>query len=105
MKYEIVKIVEAQVENDENKLLTLLDLCKHSRLSETDVLEYINEGIIDFEPTSTKSMRFSYETSERIMKANRLKRDLELNFSGLSLALQLLDKIEDLENRLKRFRY
>jgi chaperone modulatory protein CbpM len=52
--------------------------------------------------TSLESWRFGGESLARIRLAARLARDLELNTPGVALALDLLDRIAELESRLAR---
>ena len=101
MKYEIVQIYKGQIEGEETKLITMIQLCRNCRLSAIDVLEFINEGVIEPVLVKGKSIRFKHNAIDRAKKAIRLKNDLELNLAGVSLALQLIDRIEMLEKKLK----
>jgi chaperone modulatory protein CbpM len=46
-------------------------------------------------------LRFSAASIVRVQKANRLQRDLGVNLAGTALVLDLLDRIEALEARLR----
>lgn len=61
----------------------------------------VSEGIV--EPTEGNGLpwRFSADSLPRLKRALRLKRDLELNLTGVAFALGLLDEIEALGSRLK----
>jgi hypothetical protein len=43
------------------------------------------------------------DAEARLARAVRLRRDLGLNYAGAILACQLLDRIEELEARLRRY--
>jgi hypothetical protein len=43
------------------------------------------------------------DAAERIARAARLRRDLGLGYAGAVLAIQLLDRIDELEARLRRY--
>jgi chaperone modulatory protein CbpM len=51
---------------------------------------------------SRESWRFGGDALARIRLATRLSRDLDVNTSGVALALDLLDRIAELESRLAR---
>lgn len=42
---------------------------------------------------------------ERLARAQRLRRDLELNLAGLALSLELLDQIEALQHEVKSLKH
>jgi hypothetical protein len=43
------------------------------------------------------------DAAARVARAVRLRRDLGLNYAGAFLALDLLDRIDELERRLRRY--
>jgi hypothetical protein len=46
---------------------------------------------------------FPRDAAQRLARAARLRRDLGLNYAGAILACQLLDRIEQLERRVRRY--
>jgi hypothetical protein len=46
---------------------------------------------------------FSRDAASRLARAARLRRDLGLNYAGAVLACELLARIEELEERLRRY--
>ena len=46
---------------------------------------------------------FSHDAAARLARAGRLRRDLGLNYAGAVLACELLERIEALEARLRRY--
>ena len=71
-------------------------------IPENEVAELVYEGIIQPLKIREETWRFSRETLWRVQKVQRLRRDLELNVAGAALTMQLLDRIEELENMVKR---
>jgi chaperone modulatory protein CbpM len=65
----------------------------------TLVRRYLEFGL--FEPTPGTGQPPLYEPScaSRLARAERLRRDLGLNYAGAVLACELLDRIRDLEDR------
>ena len=102
MKYDIIKVYEGSDAEEESQHLTIIQLCNRCRISSSDLLELMQEGIIERQPLQKKSPRFSLDMVERVQRAQRLMRDLELNIAGVALAMQLLDRIDFLEKQLRR---
>ena len=77
------------------------DLCELTELPHTTVIEIVEQGII--EPTGEGPDSWSFSTQMIVVtkKAQRLHRDLGIDWSGIGLALTLLDEVEKLriENR------
>jgi chaperone modulatory protein CbpM len=55
------------------------------------------------EPLEGRTNRFPPDVTLRLQRAMRLRRDLGLSYSGAALVLELLDRIEDLEQRLEQY--
>ncbi|HEY3635873.1 MAG TPA: chaperone modulator CbpM [Caldimonas sp.] len=89
-------IVEEDVE------LTTLELCRACRLSEQQIELWVFEGVLEPRGESRDSWRFGGDSLARMRVATRLMRDLELNAPGAALALDLLERIAELESRLAR---
>ena len=101
----IQKIVEG-ILLDEQTELSLNDLCRACASSEDWIIELVEEGAIEPLGQSVMRMqseqwRFSANSLYRARIAMRLQRDLEINLSGVALALDLLSEIEILKSRLK----
>jgi hypothetical protein len=52
------------------------------------------------EPDQQGTILFPEETLDRLSRGLRLHRDLGINWAGVSVALELLDRIEELEEQL-----
>jgi chaperone modulatory protein CbpM len=87
---------------EEDLELTTLELCRACRTSEEQIEVWVFEGVLQPRGESRESWRFGGDSLARMRTAMRLMRDLELNTSGVALALDLLDRIAELESRLAR---
>ncbi|MDE3131819.1 MAG: hypothetical protein KGL16_11760 [Acidobacteriota bacterium] len=52
--------------------------------------------------TPTRTARFDPTGAARVARAERLRRDLRLNYAGAVLVIELLDRISELESRSPR---
>lgn len=84
--------------------LTLGELCRSCSLHAEAVVAMVEEGLV--EPAGRRAhyrqWRFSRVDLRRIQTAQRLQRDLGVNLSGAALALELLDELVALRERLRR---
>ena len=79
------------------ELVELAVIARQAGVRVTLVRRYVEFGL--FEPTSGTSQTPLFEPSSagRLAKAERLRRDLGLNYAGAVLACELLDRIRELE--------
>ena len=65
------------------------------------VRRYLEFGLFEPHPAATaETPRFPPSSAARVARAERLRRDLGLNYAGAVLACELLDRISELEARL-----
>lgn len=94
--------------------LSLKQLCQATELPTEIVFEIVEEGIIDpvGDPVgeSPENWTFDVQMITVAKKAFRLHRDLDIDWSGIALAISLLDELEQLraenqqlQRRLRRF--
>jgi len=82
------------------ELLTLRELAFQTSLAEEDLRALLDEGVIA--PARTEpELLFEVTVVLRVHKLQRLRRDLEIEHADLGLVLELLDRIEELERRLR----
>ena len=86
---------------DDAEEITLADLSRACRVHAEWVIELIEEGVIEPRGPGRPQWRFAATTVIRVEKARRLQNDLGVNLAGVALALQLLDRIDTLESRLR----
>jgi chaperone modulatory protein CbpM len=86
------------------------DICQRVQISEQDLIDIVSLGIIEPQDRKASEWQFDDAVLAEIARATRLRRDLEINWEGVALALELLDEVQALrrENhallrRLKRF--
>lgn len=88
---------------DEQNALTLAEL-SHACAVQTDyIVELVDEGLLTPETVEEREphrWRFTGTQMRRARIALRLQNDLDVNLSGVALALQLLDEIEVLRMRV-----
>jgi chaperone modulatory protein CbpM len=68
------------------------------------VRRYLAFGLFDPSAGTSETPLFEPSCAARVAAAERLRRDLGLNFAGAVLACELLDRICDLEDRVGRGR-
>lgn len=89
-------VVEEQVR------FTLVELCRVCGAHEDELVAWVAEGVLEPEGESASSWRFGGASLRRAQRAAHLTHDLEINASGVALALDLLDEIEALRSQVAR---
>jgi len=87
---------------EEELPLTLAELCQACCASEEHVTAWVFEGVLEPAGEAPQDWRFTGPSLRRARLALWLTRDLEVNPSGVALALDLLDEIAALQARLGR---
>ncbi|MEE4292052.1 MAG: chaperone modulator CbpM [Cycloclasticus sp.] len=85
---------------DETITLSLDDLCQACSSSNEWVIELVQEGVLEPSGQPQSQWQFSARCLQKAHTAMRLQRDLDINLSGIALALDLLDEIDRLKSRL-----
>ncbi len=88
---------------EEEVQFTLDDLCRLCGTDTEQLLALVDEGALVASGDDPRTWRFGGASLQRARAAMRLTRDLQLNAAGAALVLDLLDRIEALEARLRRF--
>lgn len=90
--------------------LSFAEVCLQTGVAENTVIEIIEQGIVEPIGDSPVEWRFSPAMLIQTKKAVRLHRDLDVNWAGIALAIELLNELEDLQEhnrylqrRLSRF--
>jgi DNA-binding transcriptional MerR regulator len=63
------------------------------------VRRYVEFGLLDPHPEAAATPRYDPHSAIRVAQAERLRRDLGLNYAGAVLACELLDRIRELQSR------
>jgi len=89
---------------EEETLISLDELCRHCTIETEEIVTLVREGILDPADEApdwqrTGHWRFHISSVRRVRTVVRLQRDLGVNLPGAALALELLDRIEELQQR------
>jgi chaperone modulatory protein CbpM len=101
MSNEYEAMIEGQL-IDNGTEITLIQLCRSCAVESELVERLVAEGIL--EPTRQEGtmLYFPQSSMKRTQVVVRLRSDLGVNLAGAALALELLDRIEELRARLRR---
>lgn len=78
-------------------------LAREAGLHPELVRRFVALGLVDPPAEASRSAVSWQSAAARLARAARLRRDLGLNYAGAILACQLLERIETLETRLRRY--
>jgi hypothetical protein len=74
-------------------------LARHAGVRVSLVRRYLAFGLFDPSAGTSEAPLFAPSCAARVAAAERLRRDLGLNFAGAVLACELLDRISELQDR------
>ena len=86
---------------DEDVMLSVEQLCASLGLEPDDLIAYVQEGLVEPRGAGPQTWRFPGPALKRLHTALRLRRELEIDFSGTILAVDLLEEIERLRARVR----
>ncbi|SCZ52319.1 chaperone modulator CbpM [Thiohalomonas denitrificans] len=86
---------------EEEDRLSFGELCRACDVSAEYVIQLVDEGLI--EPSGQEPTRWSFSANavRRVQAARRLQQDMEINLPGIALALDLLDEVRELRDRIR----
>ena len=95
------EIIRGQL-NEEETGIPVDELCRHCAVRVEEVITLVQEGILDpadevIRVERAASWQFHISSVRRVRTAVHLQRDLGVNLAGAALALELLDRIAELE--------
>ena len=85
--------------------LNIDEFCQCAELPQTILLEIVEHGIVEPSGATPEQWRFGSNALAVVKRAFRLQTDLQIDWAGVALALQLLDELEQLRaenNHLRR---
>ena len=88
---------------EEDTEVTLAQLCDVCAVHAEVIEAMLDEGIVAPIGGGVSKWRFTRSTVVRVRTVLRMQRDLHVNLAGAALALDLLERIEALNARLKSF--
>lgn len=102
MSRELLHLQSGEI-MEEDVEMSLTEICSTCELTEAQVIELVEYGVIEPQGKQPAAWRFRGICVRRIRSARRLQRDLGVNAAGAALALDLLEELEELRMRLARF--
>ena len=82
------------------------ELCQRVAISRQELAEMVSHGIV--QPCDQRAVEWQFDEAvvTEIARAARLRRDLQIDWAGVALALQLLEEVDGLrrENEVLRRR-
>ena len=88
---------------EEEADVTLAELCEACAVHAEAVEAMVEEGIVAPIGGAQSRWRFTRSSVVRVRTVLRMQRDLHVNLAGAALALDLLERIEQLSTRLRSF--
>lgn len=86
---------------EDNTIFTLAELSHASGKPAEWILSLVEEGVIEPVSGDQKHWQFRGYCLRRVRIVQRLESDLGLNLAGAALALELLEELEVLRNRIE----
>ncbi len=74
------------------------ELCTVTALPSQTIIEIVDHGIIEPEGTDPETWLFNTQMVVVTRKALRLHNDLEIDWSGIALAISLLEELEEIRH-------
>ena len=81
---------------------SLSELAELAGLTEAELRDWVEEGIIAPVDPAAVPWSFGADRLVTLQRACRLRRDFELEPQGLTLVVQLLERIQSLESEISR---
>jgi chaperone modulatory protein CbpM len=89
---------------DEQRVVSLAELVEISGLTREELTELVHGGAIPVREIHDHGWTFSARVVSVARTACRLRDELELDLSGLTVALRLLDRVQELEGEIAHLR-
>jgi hypothetical protein len=85
------------------RMIEIEVLARETGLHPDFVRRLVRLGLVETSGGSAQNPLFRPDAASRLARAMRLRRDLGLNYAGAMLASDLLARIDQLEERLRRY--
>ncbi|MDB6060287.1 MAG: hypothetical protein JWM78_390 [Verrucomicrobiaceae bacterium] len=96
-------------------LFSLSEICERCGVKTEIIVEMVEYGIVapvtqsltaeSHAVHAQHSWQFNLDALIRLYRAQRLRRDLELNLPGLALSLELMDQVDTLKQQITTLRH
>lgn len=88
---------------DEQVEFSLIEISEACSASAEWVIRLVDEGVLEPVDPHQPQWRFSGISLQKAHAAMRLQQDLDINIAGVALVLDLMEEVEALRQRLRRF--
>ncbi len=85
---------------EESETITYTEVCHKYNIPKKLLVEMMEHGLFSNKSMHVEQLNLNQKELRRIESAFRLHRDLGINLPGVVLAIELLEKIEKLDNEL-----
>jgi chaperone modulatory protein CbpM len=89
---------------EESMTISYTEVCHKYNIPESLLTEMMEHGLFSNKSTDIKHLKLNQKELHRIESAFRLHQDLGVNLPGVVLAIELLEKIERLDEELNILR-
>lgn len=89
---------------EETTTISYTEVCRKYHIPEKLLEEMMEHGLFSNKSTHIEKLQLNQKELHRIESAFRLHRDLGINLPGAVLAIELLEKIEKMDNELRILR-
>ena len=89
----------APPDGNQEQPVGLAVIARQAGVRVTLVRRYVEFGLLEPASGTSRSPLFEPSCASRLARAERLRRDLGLNYAGAVLACELLDRIRELEDQ------
>jgi chaperone modulatory protein CbpM len=83
---------------------SLEEICYATQSPSQTIIELINQGIVEPEGSGPETWIFDTQMITVTKKACRLHRDLDIDWSGIALAISLIEELDQLRDENQRLR-
>lgn len=103
MSTDITTVVIEERQLDEAEVrLSLNELCERCGLKQTLVIELVELGLVTPETAAPDRWQFQVSALPTLHQAVRLRRELDLDWQGVAVAMDLLEQVQTLRQQVNR---
>lgn len=89
---------------EESETITYTEVCQKYNIPEKLLVEMMEQGLFSNQSTRLNELQLNQKELHKIESAFRLHRDLGINLPGVVLAIELLERIEQMDDELNILR-
>lgn len=89
---------------EETETISYIEVCKKYNIPEKLLIEMMEHGLFTNQSTRLEQLKLNQKELHRIESAFRLHHDLGINLPGVVLAIELLEKIQQMDDELSILR-